>query len=311
MALLAVFGSLEAEVLPWALVRVSVAHVRENPGHASEMGSQVIMGTPLKVTSEKNGWYGIETPEGYRGYVIGNSLKLLTEDDMRRWRSSDRAVVTSIDQTYIYKPDLDPDRGVGTKNFRLQRISDVVNGSVLEILPVKRGEDMVSVRLPDGREGVMRSADVENLIEWKQRATDIDAVIDFATALMGTPYLWGGTSTKSMDCSGLTKIAYLSQGLILPRNASQQAKTGVSIPMADRSAFRKGDLLFFGNKDTGRINHVGMYIGNDKFIHCAGRVRVNSLDQNAPDYMALSLLAVRRLDPNTMKSLSLAVHPWF
>ncbi len=301
---------LNADVLPWALVRVSVANIRENPGHAAEMGSQVIMGTPLKITSENQGWYGVETPEGYKGYVIGNSLQLLSDDAMRRWRTADKVIVTSIDQTYIFRSDFDL-VNVDRSELQLNRVSDVVNGSILEILPRDKKEGGVYVRLPDGRKGQMYSSDVESFTEWKKHPVNIDAAIDYVSALMGTPYLWGGTSTKSMDCSGLVKIAYLTQGLILPRNASQQAKIGEDVSLSDPSAFQKGDLLFFGNEDTGRINHVGIYIGNNKFIHCAGRVKINSLDKNAPDYASFFLLKVRRPDLNTQRSLSVASHPWF
>lgn len=298
-----------ADTLPWALVRVSVANIRENQGHASEMGSQVIMGTPLKILSGDGQWYHVETPEGYQGYVIENSLQLLSEEDMQRWREADRVVVTSPDQTYIYATDASL-LNMSERERRLHRISDVMNGSLLEVVSYE-DDGIINVAVPDGRVGKMLTSDVAKFGEWKMNEVDVDSVLDFARVLMGTPYLWGGTSTKSMDCSGLTKIAFLSQGIILPRNASQQAKTGMQIPLSDRRKFKKGDLLFFGNSATGRINHVGMYLGNDRFIHCSGRVKINSLDPQDSDYTPVDLLAVRRLDTATLRSLSIRQHPWF
>ena len=85
-----------------ALVRVAVAHVRENPSHAAEMGTQVLMGTPLKVAPTDNAsWMKVETPDGYRGYVASNSLCLTDSARMLRWRHSPRVVVSSTDQTWL------------------------------------------------------------------------------------------------------------------------------------------------------------------------------------------------------------------
>lgn len=295
----------QQDVAPWALVRVSVANVREKPGHASELGSQVIMGTPLKVVSRDGDWYGIKTPEGYEGFVIANSLKPFREADMARWRASaERVVVTSVDQTYVYS------RGDKSARARLQRLSDVVNGSILERTgPSENG--YTPVRLPDGRAGIIKSADITPLTDFCRKDVDVDSIIDFAFSCMGVPYLWGGTSSKSMDCSGLTKIAFLSAGVILPRNASQQAKTGMPVSTGDTGIYRRGDLLFFGNPSTRRVNHVGLYIGGNRFIHCAGRVMVSSLDKNDSDYLKLSLLGVRRLLPDDFSRMALCNHSWY
>ena len=114
-----------------------------------------------------------------------------------------------------------------------------------------------------------------------------------------------------MDCSGLTKIAFFSQGVILPRNASQQAKKGADIPLHPMKGYKKGDLLFFGNPATGRVNHVGLYIGGNRFVHCAGRVMVSSLRQEDKDYIDLDLLYVRRLSDADFESMSVIRHPWY
>ena len=291
----------------WALVRVSVANVREKPGHAAELGSQVIMGTSLKVTGSEGDWLRIETPEGYKGYIIKNSVRLKSDEEMARWRTAARVAVSSFDQTYIY--DREAISGEDSCDMlAMHRVADVVNGSVLET-GTQSPEGFCAVRLPDGREGYIRKGDVTPLQQFGAAQVNMDDVIGFAIRLNGTPYLWGGTSSKSMDCSGLTKIAFLSQGVILPRNASQQAKIGA--PVSAAAGYRKGDLLFFGNPATGRVNHVGMYIGDNRFVHCAGRVMVSSLEPSDKGYSDLDLLGVRRLSEEDFRQMSVNNHSWY
>lgn len=290
------FFSAAAAAEQWALAKVPVACVRENPGHASELGTQVVLGTPLKVSpsEKKEGWYDVETPDGYRGSVIANSLQLLSDFDFGRWRRADRLVVTSVDQTYVYKSPESSLRG---------RVSELVNGSVV----VRAGEGpegWINVRLPDGRSGYVASEDVEGISAFADRKFDLEKALDMAYSMMGSPYLWGGTSTKSVDCSGLTKVMWFSQGVILPRNASAQARVGMPVSVERPDLFMPGDLLFFGNRSTHRVNHVGVYIGGGRFIHCAGRVRVNSLDPVDPAYMKLDLLSVSRLQPDDLRRMS-------
>ncbi len=86
-----------------------------------------------------------------------------------------------------------------------------------------------------------------------------------ANDFIGIPYKWGGASQYSgVDCSGLTKVVYRKNGLNLPRVASDQFRAGRPI---DPQNLQKGDLIFFDTKDTGSVSHVGIYIGDGKFIH--------------------------------------------
>jgi cell wall-associated NlpC family hydrolase len=101
--------------------------------------------------------------------------------------------------------------------------------------------------------------------------------------------LWGGTSTKGVDCSGFTKTIYYLNGMVIPRDASQQVHAGKSIDsISDFSKLEKGDLLFFGKKATEttleKVVHVGMWIGDNKFIHSSNMVRISSVDKESPNY---------------------------
>lgn len=97
-----------------------------------------------------------------------------------------------------------------------------------------------------------------------------------AVSWVGTQYIRGGISKRGVDCSGLTRLLYMSEGVRLAHSAKLQYKIGQAVAPV---ALLPGDLVFFNT--TGPISHVGMYIGNGKFLHAANPrrgVRVDSLD---------------------------------
>jgi cell wall-associated NlpC family hydrolase len=105
-----------------------------------------------------------------------------------------------------------------------------------------------------------------------------DALISSAKDLIGTRYVWGGTSRGGFDCSGFVGYVMRKAGVSLPRTSAAQAKVGTFVP---RSSLQRGDLVFF-NTRGGRISHVGIYIGSGNFIHASsggGRVRIDALSK--------------------------------
>jgi len=106
-------------------------------------------------------------------------------------------------------------------------------------------------------------------------------VCDLASQFLGTPYRWGGTTPNAFDCSGFVRYCYAKLGVWLPRTARQQYKTGLKVA---GSALKAGDLIFF-DMMKGYVSHVGMYLGDRRFIHASNPrtgVRIDRID--SPKY---------------------------
>jgi cell wall-associated NlpC family hydrolase len=121
----------------------------------------------------------------------------------------------------------------------------------------------------------------------------VKTVLQKALALLGTPYRWGGADPdKGFDCSGLVGYVFRNAlGIELPRVSRDMAKSGELV--TDRAKLAAGDLVFFGRK--GRVNHVGIYVGEGRFVHAPSRgkdVTVSSLDQG---YWSGRFLQARRV----------------
>jgi cell wall-associated NlpC family hydrolase len=108
-------------------------------------------------------------------------------------------------------------------------------------------------------------------------------VVHTALDALGTPYRWGGTAENGFDCSGLIQYAYGQHGVMLPRTSRDQARAGNEIERAI-AALAPGDILTFAADPGGRVSHVGMYVGEGKFIHSSSTgVKLSRLDYGDPE----------------------------
>ena len=283
---------------PWALVKLSVASLRTAGRHSAEMATQGIMGMPLQVLDRDDDWYRVRMPDDYIAYVPGNSLIRIDNARFEEWKKAKRYIVTVYQTRLLSEP-----KGDAT-------VSDLVMGNILEY----KGEQGKWVRLatPDGREGYVEKSEVEELAKWVKQDFNAAQIEATAHRMMGSGYLWGGTSTKLTDCSGLAKVSYFSNAIILQRDASQQALTGEIIKADEWQQAQTGDLLFFGTQ-SGRVTHVAIYLRDGKYIHCSGQVKINSVDPADPDYLTTPFLSISRINGKVGSKGIVAVrnHPWY
>jgi len=276
----------EIEMLPseklgekkFGVINLSVANIRTNPDHPAELATQAILGTPIKILKKgEDGFYLIQTPDGYIAWLDNDGIAFMTDVEMNEWLSSPKIIYTKVYGFSYSEADENS-----------QTVSDLVAGNLLKII----GEDanFVLVNYPDGRNAYIKKDEAKLFNEWyKSLNPTSEEILNTAYRFTGIPYLWGGTSTKGMDCSGFTKTVYFLNGIILSRDASQQVNTGELVDTKDGwKNLQPGDLLFFGTKakenKKERITHVAIYIGDGDFIHASGRIKINSLNKNKSYY---------------------------
>jgi cell wall-associated NlpC family hydrolase len=142
-------------------------------------------------------------------------------------------------------------------------------------------DDETAVRLQRLRERLAAQQDVA-----RQADTGI---VGLATQYLGVPYVWGGASPETgFDCSGLVMFVFAQRGISLPHYAASQFNYGVPVP---RDQLEPGDLVFFH-----ALGHVGIYVGNDEFIHAPHTgdvVKISSLNEFS---YASSYVGARRLE---------------
>lgn len=270
------------------IVTLSVANLRKEPRHSAELVSQAILGTPVVVLKEENSWVLIKTPDKYISWTEKTSLVLMDRREFSFWKGKAK-VICFENSGWVYQ-----------SSEESIVVGDLVSGAILE----KTGESdkYFTVKFPDGREGVIRKSAASEYYTWRNDAISTpEEVIKVAVTFLGLPYLWGGTSSKAVDCSGFIQSVFFRNGLILSRDASLQAKHGAILDFSNGfSDFQKGDLLFFGSRDEqgDHVTHVALYIGDSEFIHASYRVMVNSLDSSRVNFSSFrkkSLLSARRI----------------
>ncbi|KAA6330661.1 Dipeptidyl-peptidase 6 [termite gut metagenome] len=265
----------------YGVVNLSVCNMRAGSDFSSEMLTQGLLGMPVRVL-QQNDWYRIQTPDKYIGWVHRTGIFPMTKQAYNEWNNAEKVIVTSHYGFTYEKPDIIS-----------QPISDVVAGNRLKWEGTEGG--FYKVSYPDGKQAYISRTIAKIETEWRAALSqDAGSIVHTALSMNGIPYLWAGTSSKGVDCSGFVRTVLYMHDIIIPRDASQQAYIGEHMDIAsDFGNLQPGDLLFFGHPAVDgkreRVVHTGIYLGDKKFIHSQGYVHISSFNREEDEFDAFNL----------------------
>ena len=243
----------------------TTVNFRSQPNTSSSVLASLKNGTAVTVTGISNGWFKA-TYNGQSGYISGDYVSFGGSSSS----STSASASTSTSSTQSAKVVCDT-----TVNFRSQPntsctvLASLANGTVVTVTGSSNGWYTATY---NGMTGYLSADYVQltgsvtqssNAVSYNGTSAKRAAVLEYAAQFLGTPYVYGGSTPSGFDCSGFTSYVFKNTVGSIPRVAQSQfdATTRVS-----REELLPGDLVFFGSSASS-ISHVGIYVGDDQFIH--------------------------------------------
>ena len=237
---------------------------RKGPGTSYSIITSLNKGTKVGYISENNGWAKISY-NGNIGYMSTNYLATIDSNSGgNNSESNEDSTVKSEKQVIGNRVNFR--KGPGT-NYSV--ITSLNKGTKVGYISESNGWAKVNYNGTIGYMSANYIGDVNSNPGAGESGTSqgADAVISLAKQQLGKPYVWGAEGPSSFDCSGFTQYVFKNAaGKNLPRVSKEQSKFGQSV---NKSNLQKGDLIFFDTDKDGVVNHVGIYMGNNEFIHAS------------------------------------------
>lgn len=276
-------------------------NLRKGPGTGYGVISQMNKGDVLTVTEPSGSWYKVKTSGGTVGWVSSSYISL----DQAVKESSDQAKSKTGDKIksdtenkstngQINKPNNNPAEKNGMDNTEEKQTGQIESGSVNtpeSKSPELSGSNLTNETVIPGESSVLTGSEMLYMGNFT-----VSELIDYAQSLIGVKYVYGGNSPEEgFDCSGFTKYVFSQFGINLERVAADQAQQGIEVAQDE---LLPGDLVF-SDTDGGNnyINHVGIYIGNGKFVSAtsgslSAKVTISELNST---YWQASYMTARRI----------------
>lgn len=274
----------------------STLRVRSEANTSSTVLDKLSNGTKVDVISTTNGWYKISY-EDLTGYVSSDYLILDdAQDAVSAVSASSPADAVAAQSTP--QPMAETTYGKVTAsslNVRSEpntdsaKLGSLKSGKIVQILgQTQSGWYQI--------ENGYISAEYVVLVDAAeaQKSSKGQEIADYALQFVGYPYVYGGSSPSGFDCSGFTSYVYRQFGYSLNRSAASQLSNGTPVSMSE---LQPGDLVLFKKSGTGSkaASHVGIYIGNNQFVHASTStvgVIVSSLSEA---YYTIGFVGGRRI----------------
>ena len=245
----------------YMVITANSVNFRSGPSTSYSSIGKFNKGDKVEYLEENGSWIKVKY-SGKVGYVYGTYVE------------KDTSVTTTT--KYVTASSLNVRSGASTTYSVIGKLS---KGSKVEVISTSNGWSKIKY---DGRTGYVSSQYLSSSASDSSSSTSSSAskVISLAKSLLGKPYVWGAQGPSSFDCSGFTYYVFKNAANVtLPRVSKDQSKYGTYV---SKSNLKIGDLIFFDTdgSNNGNVSHVGIYLGNNEFIHASstkGKVVISQM----------------------------------
>ncbi|MCK5916122.1 MAG: C40 family peptidase [Deltaproteobacteria bacterium] len=241
------------------VINVSVSSHYRDPSSVSDVTTQGLLDEQVELLETGTTHIHIRQKDGYQSWIPDDQIVPLIEID-----GQDVLVRSHFMRLYSQPDESSP------------AVRDAVIGCRLKAVGEKDG--WYHIALPDGTFGWAEKDHFGAIPVFSP-----ESIISLAQEFLGYQYFWGGLTPKGFDCSGFVQTVFGLHGVQMPRDTWQQQQLHqVSTNFLDA---RPGDLLFFSNTPD-RVTHVAISLGQQKYIHANGWIKINSFNENDDDFVA-------------------------